>query len=171
MSTQEKLAQALRETDLRGMTEAFARVIWAHAHGHTPSHNPIDADAQIALRVLRGLLPGLEALASAEKAEPGRVWRVDLDESALYLGEKRIAQLEHDPDNDAWREAMQLGQSMVEALNGAALASAEKSQAQNLVRAAVVRNRLRHKDATALYLSPEEMSALVTLASAEKAQS
>jgi hypothetical protein len=43
--------------DLDGMVEAFDRVIEAHFFRKNPFHNPIDADAQMALRILRGLIP------------------------------------------------------------------------------------------------------------------
>ena len=43
--------------DLDGMVEAFDRVIEAHFFRKNPFHNPIDADAQMALRILRGFIP------------------------------------------------------------------------------------------------------------------
>lgn len=49
--------------DLDGMVEAFHRVIEAHANKNNPFHNPIDADAQMALRILRGLVPAMKAYA------------------------------------------------------------------------------------------------------------
>jgi hypothetical protein len=60
----EALAAAERERlrgghDLEAMCEAFHRLIEAHAQAKSPFHNPVVADAQIALRVLRGVVAGL----------------------------------------------------------------------------------------------------------------
>ena len=46
--------------DLAAMCEAFHRLIEAHAQ-RSPFHQPVVADAQIALRVLRGVVAGLGA--------------------------------------------------------------------------------------------------------------
>jgi hypothetical protein len=47
--------------DLDAMCEAFHRLIEAYAVGQNPFHQPIAADAQTALRVLRGVANGLKA--------------------------------------------------------------------------------------------------------------
>lgn len=57
--------------DLDAMAEAFSRVIEAHHSSTHPFHNPIDADAKIALRTLRGLIPGIKACARPPRDE----WR------------------------------------------------------------------------------------------------
>jgi hypothetical protein len=61
--------------DLDGMVEAFDRVIEAHFFRKNPFHNPIDADAQMALRILRGFIPYMKQYTTpqpqqAEKQEP-----------------------------------------------------------------------------------------------------
>lgn len=48
--------------DLLAMCEAFERVIEAHHARKEPFHNPIDTDARMALRILRGFLPYMESL-------------------------------------------------------------------------------------------------------------
>lgn len=55
----------LHGIDLYGMAEAFARVIEAHADKHSPFHQPVNADAMTALRVLRGIIPMLAASPAA----------------------------------------------------------------------------------------------------------
>lgn len=45
--------------DLDAMCEAFYRVIEAHAHKENPFHNPIDHEAQMALRILRGIVANI----------------------------------------------------------------------------------------------------------------
>ena len=57
--------------DLDAMVKAFSRVIEAHHSGTHPFHNPIDADAKIALRTLRGLIPGMKVCAHPPRDE----WR------------------------------------------------------------------------------------------------
>lgn len=47
--------------DLNGMCGAFHRLIEAHASSFGPFHNPINTDAQIALRELRGIVTKLHA--------------------------------------------------------------------------------------------------------------
>lgn len=47
--------------DLDAMVEAFDRVIEAHFNRKNPFHNPIDADAKMALRVLRGFIPYMKS--------------------------------------------------------------------------------------------------------------
>ena len=61
--------------DLDGMVEAFSRVIEAHHSSKHPFHNPIDMDARMALRILRGFIPAMKAYAAppqqvAQQAEP-----------------------------------------------------------------------------------------------------
>lgn len=59
-------AQALDDAagshDLEAMCEAFSRVIEAHANKHSPFHQPINADAMMALRVLRGVVSAIRAM-------------------------------------------------------------------------------------------------------------
>jgi hypothetical protein len=50
--------------DLDGMVEAFSRVIEAHHSSKHPFHNPIDMDAKMALRILRGFIPAMKAYAA-----------------------------------------------------------------------------------------------------------
>ena len=47
--------------DLDGMVEAFSRVIESHYQRANPFQNPIDMDAQMALRILRGFIPAMKA--------------------------------------------------------------------------------------------------------------
>ncbi len=47
--------------DLDAMCEAFHRLIEAYVVGKHPFHQPVAADAQIALRVLRGMVAELRA--------------------------------------------------------------------------------------------------------------
>lgn len=65
-----KLCQAARaderercagDNDLDAMCEAFHRLIEAHANLRSPFHRPVCADAQMALRVLRGIVAVLRA--------------------------------------------------------------------------------------------------------------
>lgn len=51
----------LARLDWDSMCEAFARVIEAQAHRDNPFHNPINADAMLALRELRGAVPAIKA--------------------------------------------------------------------------------------------------------------
>jgi hypothetical protein len=64
-------AQALEDVrgghDLDAMCEALHRVIEAHADKHSPFHQPINADAMIALRILRGVAAAIRAIASDPK--------------------------------------------------------------------------------------------------------
>ena len=57
--------------DLDGMVEAFDRVIEAHFFRKNPFHNPIDADAQMALRILRGFIPYMKQYTTPQ---PQREW-------------------------------------------------------------------------------------------------
>jgi len=54
-------AVAWAAVDLDGMAEAFHRVIEAHCDKDSPFHQPINADAQTALRVLRWLIPAIKS--------------------------------------------------------------------------------------------------------------
>ena len=56
--------------DLDGMVEAFSRVIEAHHSSKHPFHNPIDMDAKIALRILRGFIPAMKAYATPLQRKP-----------------------------------------------------------------------------------------------------
>ena len=57
--------------NLDGMVEAFSRVIEAHHSSKHPFHNPIDMDARMALRILRGFIPAMKAYAAPpQQAEP-----------------------------------------------------------------------------------------------------
>ena len=57
--------------DLDGMVEAFSRVIEARYQRANPFQNPIDMDAQMALRILRGFIPAMKAYtAPPQQAEP-----------------------------------------------------------------------------------------------------
>ena len=56
--------------DLDGMVEAFSRVIEAHYQRANPFQNPIDMDAQMALRVLRGFIPAMKAYTAPPQREP-----------------------------------------------------------------------------------------------------
>ena len=50
--------------DLDGMVEAFDRVIQAHYNSKQPFHSPVDSDAQMALRILRGFIPSMKRYTS-----------------------------------------------------------------------------------------------------------
>jgi hypothetical protein len=56
--------------DLDGMVEAFSRVIEAHYSSKHPFHNPINMDAQTALRILRGFIPAMKAYATPPQRKP-----------------------------------------------------------------------------------------------------
>ena len=57
--------------NLDGMVEAFSRVIEAHHSSKHPFHSPIDMDARMALRILRGFIPAMKAYAAPpQQAEP-----------------------------------------------------------------------------------------------------
>jgi len=64
MSENKPAPVAWRDVDLDGMCEAFSRCIEAQHHKDSPFHSPINADAMTALRILRGLLPAMKALAA-----------------------------------------------------------------------------------------------------------
>jgi hypothetical protein len=56
-----KTRQALDGLDFDGMHEAFHRVIEAHASSSSPFHNPVNADASVALRELHYAIPAIAA--------------------------------------------------------------------------------------------------------------
>jgi hypothetical protein len=60
--------------DLDGMVEAFSRVIEAHHSSKHPFHDPIDTDAKMALRILRGFIPSMKAYAATPYERPGLSW-------------------------------------------------------------------------------------------------
>lgn len=64
-----ELIRALEGLDLHGMVEAFARVIESQHSARNPFHNPENADAMLALRELRGLVPILCRLRAAAADE------------------------------------------------------------------------------------------------------
>ena len=67
--------------DLDGMVEAFDRVIEAHFFRKNPFHNPIDADAQMALRILRGFIPYMKQYTTPQ---PQREW-VGLTDNEMLM--------------------------------------------------------------------------------------
>ena len=72
--------------DLDGMVEAFERVIEAHFFRKNPFHNPIDADAQMALRILRGFIPYMKQYTTP----PQRTWVGLTDEELETMAEKYV---------------------------------------------------------------------------------
>jgi len=82
--------------DLDAMAEAFSRVIEAHHSSTHPFHNPIDADAKIALRTLRGLIPGIKACARP----PRDKWR------EAVIGALEICMILNDANRDDPERAM-----------------------------------------------------------------
>lgn len=44
-------------------------------------------------------------------------WKLDIDEGALYFNGNRIAELEYEAGNDAWRQALGLGDRIVKVMN------------------------------------------------------
>ncbi len=58
----EESASQLAGVDLDGMVEAFHRIIDSQAQ-QSPFHNPVNADAALALRELRRLIPAIKAVA------------------------------------------------------------------------------------------------------------
>lgn len=45
------------------------------------------------------------------------LWRLDIDEGNIYFGDRMVAALNNGNSNDEWREAIQLGTLIVEAMN------------------------------------------------------
>ena len=58
----EESASQFAGVDLDGMVEAFHRIIESQAQ-QSPFHNPVNADAALALRELRRLIPAMKAVA------------------------------------------------------------------------------------------------------------
>lgn len=58
----EESASQFVGVDLDGMVEAFHRIIDSQAQ-QSPFHNPVNADAALALRELRRLIPAIKAVA------------------------------------------------------------------------------------------------------------
>jgi len=61
---------ALVEVNAAGMLEALTRVTDAHLAKNHPFHNPVDADARLALRELKGLVSALTMLRSMKPVSP-----------------------------------------------------------------------------------------------------
>ena len=81
--------------DLDGMVEAFSRVIEAHHSSKHPFHNPIDMDAKMALRILRGFIPAMKAYAAPPQRKPlteEEIDRIDacIDKFILLKEGKRL---------------------------------------------------------------------------------
>ena len=76
--------------DLDGMVEAFSRVIEAHHSSKHPFHDPIDTDAKMALRILRGFIPAMKAYATPPQRKPLTEEEVD-----AATAQERDALLDH----------------------------------------------------------------------------
>jgi hypothetical protein len=76
--------------DLDGMVEAFSRVIEAHHSSKHPFHNPIDTDAKMALRILRGFIPSMKAYAAPPQRKPLTEEEID-----AATAQERDALLDH----------------------------------------------------------------------------
>jgi hypothetical protein len=76
--------------DLDGMVEAFSRVIEAHHSSKHPFHNPIDTDAKMALRILRGFIPSMKAYAATPQRKPLTDEEID-----VATAQERDALLDH----------------------------------------------------------------------------
>ena len=76
--------------DLDGMVEAFSRVIEAHHSSKHPFHNPIDMDAKMALRILRGFIPAMKAYATPPQRKPLTEEEID-----AATAQERDALLDH----------------------------------------------------------------------------
>jgi|GEM_PF-3742435 len=61
-------------------------------------------------------------------------WRLEVDESAIYHNDKRIAVLEEDGGNQSWRDACALGQQIVDRMNAAHEAPAQADPMEKLTR-------------------------------------
>ncbi len=72
--------------DLDGIVEAFERVIEAHFFRKNPFHNPIDADAQMALRILRGFIPYMKQYTTPQ---PQQAEKQEIDWKDQYEKQKR----------------------------------------------------------------------------------
>ena len=78
--------------DLDGMVEAFSRVIEAHHSSKHPFHNPIDTDAKMALRILRGFIPSMKAYAATPQRKPLTKEEIM---RAFYAAEKTPMSIRH----------------------------------------------------------------------------
>ena len=76
--------------DLDGMVEAFSRVIEAHHSSKHPFHDPINTDARMALRILRGLIPAMKAYAATPQRKPLTEEEID-----AATAQERDALLDH----------------------------------------------------------------------------
>jgi hypothetical protein len=93
--------------DLDGMVEAFSRVIEAHHSSKNPFHDPINTDARMALRILRGFIPAMKAYAAPPQ-------RKELEARAALAhqaepAQEPVAWIHTDPDKPRvrfleWRE-------------------------------------------------------------------
>jgi len=98
IAIKEALAQPAQEPvawrgyDLDGMVEAFSRVIEAHHNNTNPFHSQINADAMVALRILRGFIPYMKR----HTTPPQRPW-VGLTEDEI---KKVIAEVSQIPPID-----------------------------------------------------------------------
>jgi len=87
-------------------------------------------------------------------------WRLDVDESAIYHNDKRVAVLEEDGGNQSWRDACALGQQIVDRMNFTPEAPAQADEWLPLT--AEEQNRLREllKHARWLMQSMPDMDGL-----------
>ena len=74
--------------DLDGMVEAFDRVIEVHYNSKQPFHSPVDSDARMALRILRGFIPSMKRYTSPPASKPwvGLTNQELIDLTAIYSG-------------------------------------------------------------------------------------
>ena len=117
MSENKSAPVAWRDVDLDGMCEAFSRCIEAQHHKDSPFHSPINADAMTALRILRGLLPAMKALAApapvltpAQSLTEGALktiagWLADDMEEAVKNGANAVSMPDELVEIAAWIEA------------------------------------------------------------------
>lgn len=82
---QEQEPAAWAGHDLDAMVEAFSRVIEAHHSSKHPFHDPINMDAQMALRILRGFIPAMKASTTSGHQELEPVAWMDIDEEGNRL--------------------------------------------------------------------------------------
>jgi hypothetical protein len=61
--------------------------------------------------------PTQQPASQAEGARDAARWRLDVDESAIYAGSRRVLQLDTGTNNYGWREANRLGAELVERHN------------------------------------------------------
>jgi len=89
--------------DLDGMVEAFDRLIEAHFFRKNPFHNPIDADAQMALRILRGFIPYMKQYTTPQLQ---REWVGLTDEEMFGIADQHPVE-GFDPDIMAYTRAIE----------------------------------------------------------------